>query len=241
MTGDGTQGRGGEGILAIWHGVAPGYEAEMLAWYDREHHFERLATPGFLGVRRYEAARGGPPIFVRYETRDPGVLSSPAYLARLNDPTPWTLRSQPQVRDYSRTVCARRWRVGGAEGGFVAVLRFAGEAPAALDDPRSVEALIGAPGAFASGVLGAEFWRADEARSAIASRERELRGARERHVEAVLVLHATGLEAAADAARRALAGVADPAGADVAVYRLVFFADGAARTGAATMDYSAVK
>lgn len=217
----------GDGVLAIWHGVAPGAEADMRAWYDREHHFERLSVPGFLRVRRYEAVEGGPAILVTYDASDPAVLSSPAYLARLNEPTPWTRRVQPTVRDYARAVCLRRWRIGAARGGFVAAIRLA-QAPAPGADLRALAGEL----AREAGVVGVELLDADAARSAIATRERALRAAPESPVAAALIVDATGLEAAAAAARRALSALPAAVGACAAIYRLAFFADGAALRGA---------
>ncbi|MCG6121604.1 MAG: hypothetical protein MEP57_02670 [Microvirga sp.] len=210
------------GVMAIWHGVAPGFEAEMRAWYDREHHFERLAVPGFLRVRRYEAEGGGPAIFVRYETRDVGVLSSPGYLARLNDPTPWTRRVQPYVRDYTRAVCVRRWRIGAAQGGFVAAIRMSDVPPPDAD----LRALAGALGQ-GEGVLGAELIETDAARSSIATRERDLRAAGENPLAAALIVEATGRAAAEAAAAKALETLPDVAGASASIYRLAFIAEGA--------------
>ena len=37
----------GQAVLAFWHDVAPGGEAEFDQWHLREHIPERLAVPGF--------------------------------------------------------------------------------------------------------------------------------------------------------------------------------------------------
>ena len=44
------------GILAIFNNVAHGREAEFEEWFQHEHLPERIAIPGFLMGRRYEAA-----------------------------------------------------------------------------------------------------------------------------------------------------------------------------------------
>jgi hypothetical protein len=79
----------GKGVLAFWHDVAPGGEAEFDQWHLREHIPERVAVPGFLRCRRYTTLGAPPRYFYFYET---GVARRcrPAYLARLADPTPWT-------------------------------------------------------------------------------------------------------------------------------------------------------
>ena len=88
----------GESALAIWMELDPAGEQDFNAWYPRQHLPERLAVPGFLRGRRYEAVGAAPPYFTLYELADPGVLTSAAYLARLNDPTDWTRRVLPVIR-----------------------------------------------------------------------------------------------------------------------------------------------
>ena len=97
----------GDAALAIWFDVAPGDRPELDAWYARQHLPERLSVPGFLRGRRYAAVADGPAFFTLYETRDPGVLSSAAYLERLNNPTEWTRKVLPTFRGMTRTVYRR--------------------------------------------------------------------------------------------------------------------------------------
>ena len=106
------------GILAIWHDIDTGQSDAVLDWYNNEHHFERLSVPGFRMVHRYSAVEGAPHLFINYETDDVSVLSSPAYLERLNAPTPWTLTSQPHFRNNSRTVCHRSFAWGRPRAGM---------------------------------------------------------------------------------------------------------------------------
>ena len=75
------------GILAIWNDCAPGREAEFEEWFQHEHLAERLAVPGFLLGRRYEAVSGQPRYFNLYLTQSADVLKSAAYIERLNHPT----------------------------------------------------------------------------------------------------------------------------------------------------------
>jgi hypothetical protein len=95
----------GGGVLAFWHDVAPGSEGEFDQWHLREHIPERVAVPGFLRARRYVTLGGPPSYFYFYETESLDTLQSPAYLARLGDPTPWTRRTMPLVRNNVRTAC----------------------------------------------------------------------------------------------------------------------------------------
>ena len=78
----------GAGALAIWNGIDPEVEAESVAWYVHEHMPERGGLPGFLRGRRYVALDGEPAYFNFYEIVSSSVLTSPLYLAWLNDPSP---------------------------------------------------------------------------------------------------------------------------------------------------------
>lgn len=94
------------GRLAIWNDCAPGAEAAYEAWYQGEHLTERVSIPGFVRGRRYRARGATPEYFTYYEVTEPAVLSSTAYLGRVNDPTPATRQIMSEVfRNMSRTIC----------------------------------------------------------------------------------------------------------------------------------------
>lgn len=213
------------GILAIWHDIVPEKRDAVLEWYNFEHHFERLRVPGFRNVRRYHEVDGGPELFIRYETESAATLDSPDYLARLNDPTPWTLSSQPNFRNNSRTVCERVRSSGKAEAGIVVPLRImaaAGEGPGA----DRLLALLEQATADACGVVALEVWLADGGRSSIATREKELRQGEDVQVAAVALVHVADLDAA-ERVRHALS-TSLPSDlrdrADLGVFQLAFFA-----------------
>lgn len=88
----------GAGALAIWMDVDPAGESAFNEWYRGQHLGERLSVPGFLRGRRYQAVGDGPAYFTLYETAGAEVLSSAAYLARLDAPTDWTRRALPTIR-----------------------------------------------------------------------------------------------------------------------------------------------
>jgi hypothetical protein len=92
----------GGGVLAIWFDVDPADRPQLEEWYPQQHLPERLGVPGFLRGRRYAASGDGPAFFTLYETHDATVLSSPAYLARLNNPTEWTRHVLPTFRRMAR-------------------------------------------------------------------------------------------------------------------------------------------
>ena len=95
----------GAAALAMWWNVADDVRAEWDDWHSHEHFPERLALPGFLRATRWRDAGGGEGVFMMYELADHDVLASPAYVARLNAPTPWSTRMMPQHRDMVRAQC----------------------------------------------------------------------------------------------------------------------------------------
>jgi len=115
------------GILAIWHDASSGREASVRDWYAREHHFERLAIPGFVEMHRFDRVQGeGGKMLCLYRTTGVNVFTSQAYLARLANPTPETRANMPNFRHMSRTICTLRAQVGRAEGGYLGVVSVAG-------------------------------------------------------------------------------------------------------------------
>src|SRR4026208_660772 len=114
----------GQGVLAFWHDVAAGSDGEFDQWHLREHIPERVAVPGFLRARRYTTLGDPPRYFHFYETESVDTLQSPAYLARLADPTPWTKRTMPVVRNNKRTACRVVESKGAGLGGVIATLEL---------------------------------------------------------------------------------------------------------------------
>lgn len=113
------------GILAIWNRCASGKEAEYEAWYQTEHLHERLSIAGFRCGRRYEAINPDNGYFTYYETDGQDVLTSDAYLYRINNPTPMTARIMSDVfTDMSRTICERAFIFGRMRGVFGATLQM---------------------------------------------------------------------------------------------------------------------
>ena len=79
----------GAGFLAIWSDVESDNLVDYRHWLTREHTTERVTTNGFLASRVFRATRADiHRFFILYELEAPEVLDGPAYLARLNAPTP---------------------------------------------------------------------------------------------------------------------------------------------------------
>jgi len=92
------------GMMAFWLDIEADYRMEFCRWHNCEHITERVGIPGFLGGRRYRGNGDAATFLVTYETETPGVLASDAYLARLNDPTPWTREALAQFRNPARNI-----------------------------------------------------------------------------------------------------------------------------------------
>lgn len=123
------------GYLLITNDVDADALPAFEAWYQREHLDERLGVPGFRWGRRYRAVAAGRAFMALYETGDPGVLSSPAYLECLARPTARTRQVMPTFRRMCRTVMEGRWAFG---TGIGSVLDLCVPAD---DQPPAVEAL----------------------------------------------------------------------------------------------------
>jgi hypothetical protein len=97
-------------------------------WHTHEHLPERLSIPGFRRGTRWIATEEGPRYMVLYEVESLATLASEAYLARLNNPTPWTTRMMSHYRGMNRGLCAVVGSFGFGQGGTAALIRFTPEA-----------------------------------------------------------------------------------------------------------------
>ena len=114
----------GKGVAAIWHNVAPDIQPDYNHWHCSEHMLERVGIEGFLRGRRYDAIDGRPQFFHFYETATPAVLTSPAYMQRLNNPTPWTQRIGPHIKNNNRTLSQVVHSVGCGVGAAILTIRM---------------------------------------------------------------------------------------------------------------------
>ena len=114
----------GRAAVAMWWNVAPEVREEFEDWHTHEHMPERLAIPGFLRGTRWRAMGERPSYLILYEVARVSVLTGPDYLARLNDPTPWSRRMMPHHLDMVRSLCRVHASVGGLIGGALSRTRF---------------------------------------------------------------------------------------------------------------------
>ncbi len=114
----------GRAALAMWWDMASEQRAEFEHWHTHEHYPERLGIPGFRRASRWRDAAAGEGIFQLYELESHDVLSSPAYLARLNAPTPWSTRMMPHHRNMVRSQCNVLASHGGVTARHALTLRL---------------------------------------------------------------------------------------------------------------------
>jgi hypothetical protein len=111
----------GRAAIAMWWDISPDIRAEWEDWHTHEHFPERLAIPGFLRGSRWVS---GEHYFVLYEAESLDVITSGPYLARLNDPTPWSRKMMPHHRNMVRSLCSILSTSGTALGKHVLTLRL---------------------------------------------------------------------------------------------------------------------
>ena len=95
------------GLLLTLTEPPGGMDEEFNAWYDQEHLAERRAIPGFRSAQRWviDCKPGEGRYLATYELDSPGVLSSPAYLARYRNQTPWSRRCLGKAVVFKRWAC----------------------------------------------------------------------------------------------------------------------------------------
>jgi hypothetical protein len=174
----------GRGVLAIWHTITPEGEAEYWRWHDREHIPERVGVPGFLRGRRYRSLERSLDYLDLYEVEDAETLRSAPYLARLNDPTPWTRQVVPHFINTLRVGYQVATSAGRGQGGVLLTLQLE-----ALDGAAGRPAALAAPGLAlvqdVTGVVSVHVLAATPEVTSIATEEKRLRGPGDRDRGAV--------------------------------------------------------
>jgi hypothetical protein len=114
----------GTGAVAIWHDIAPEGREMFYDWHGTEHMPERLGIPGFRRGRRFVAIEADLEFFNLYEVQSDAILRGDDYRARLNNPTPWTVKTVQHFRSVARSICRVEASAGQAQGGLVATVRY---------------------------------------------------------------------------------------------------------------------
>lgn len=114
----------GKAAVAMWWDMAADHRTEFEDWHSHEHFPERLGIPGFQRATRWASASGREGFFVMYELDQYETLSSPAYFARLNAPTPWSVKMMPRHRNMVRSQCRVLDSHGGGIAGSMLTIRI---------------------------------------------------------------------------------------------------------------------
>lgn len=191
-----------DGLMAFWAEIEAPDLLRFQEWHNCEHIPERVGIPGFRLGRRFRRDDGAPAFLMCYDTVDTAVLSSRAYLAALDSPTPWTRESLTYFRNPSRNVYRRRAGAGslGRFGAAYAVtLRFGldGDDPLPLIERLETEALPALAGD--GGALRARLFEIDRAISGIETSERRIYGGGAGAQPLLLFLEAAAPRGAGDA------------------------------------------
>jgi hypothetical protein len=200
------------GILAIFNNIAIGREAQFEEWFQHEHLAERMALPGCLVGRRYEAVSGQPRYFNFYLAQSADIFKSAAYLERLDHPTPLTRIVMSEIfKDMNRTVCTRTFRRGTMRGSTAVAVRF-DECPNESLLKDTIKTFV-AEKAVASG----EIWIAASLREFPVSQEERFRGG-DKKLKACLLIETLRVS---DSEKLAPVLAASFPGTAIGVYRLL--------------------
>jgi hypothetical protein len=164
----------GTAAVAMWWDMAPDLRSEFEDWHSHEHFPERMSIPGFRRGSRWASEDGGEGFFVLYELETYGTLTSLHYLARLNDPTPWSTKMMPHHRNMVRSQCRILETNGGGVAQFMLTVRFSpavGQADALHRNLRSLLARL----PTSPGITGAHLLLT-ETPDAPATAEQKIRG-----------------------------------------------------------------
>jgi hypothetical protein len=209
----------GDGFLAIWSDVERSNLTDYRHWLTREHTTERVTTEGFLASRVFRAVRADiERFFILYELQTPEVLDGPAYLARLNAPTPWSQRIMPQLGNFMRGGGVVTARAGRGEGSTIVALRLERlpEAPKRLAE--EIAAL--------DGVAAVQIGATDIARTSVPTVEKGMRQ-HEGVFAGLLLIEALDEKSLRSAVRRAAEMAPDVLGdvGDPEIYQGIFALD----------------
>jgi hypothetical protein len=165
----------GAAAVLIWNDVADEGRELFYRWHDKEHIPERLAIPGFRRGRRYGRPGHSPEWLTMYEADDVAVLTSSAYLARLNAPTPLTQRALPHFRNTARAVCRLVASCGSSSGGHVLAIRLDVPGGAAERLSEQVETSVFPAALATTGVIACHLYASDREASHIDTAESRTR------------------------------------------------------------------
>lgn len=111
------------GLLLVMHDIPAELDAEMNHWYHHEHIAERLAVPGIVSARRYQAIESQPAYMIVYKSESIDTLLSPEYRHVLDNPTEITRKILPRMENVIRAICRETWSTGNNVGATAVVIQ----------------------------------------------------------------------------------------------------------------------
>ena len=114
------------GMVVIWNDIKEEMRDEFVQWHSIEHLPERVSIPGFISGQRWYGEDASPQYLTTYVTQNTEVLTSDAYIQRLNDPTPWTLKTVAAFCNTCRAAGEVIWEYGSKKGygGHILAIRI---------------------------------------------------------------------------------------------------------------------
>ena len=114
------------GMIVIWNDIKEEMRDEFVQWHSTEHLPERVSIPGFISGQRWYGEHASPQYLTTYVTQNTGVLTSDAYVQRLNNPTPWTLKTVAAFCNTCRAAGEIIWEYGSQKGygGHILAIRI---------------------------------------------------------------------------------------------------------------------
>ena len=183
-------------FLAIWHNLEPGTERDFDRWHTYEHMPERVGVPGFRQARRYmNWDLASHVCFTMYEGAHLETFRSPGYLARLNDPTPWSRRIGATQTDFLRGAFELDTTVGNGIGGAMGTFRIGRES--SNREPHLLMLRHVAHDVIAlHGVVGVHTGSAKQEVTGVRTKEMEIRPSTsaENALDAVMLVETIGFE-----------------------------------------------
>jgi hypothetical protein len=184
----------GHGFMAIWSDIEPGDFDFYHHWLLDEHFPERVGVPGFISARVFRRPVGtGFQFFILYETESPEILASPAYVARLNNPTPMTQQVMPKLKNFVRGAGRVVQSSGVCGGGAVKVMRF--EQPHSILSNKDARSALFKQIHEMDRVLAVRLFEVDTAATTIQTEEKKIRTSREEIYSQLLMVEAVDVEA----------------------------------------------
>ena len=113
-------------MVVIWNDIKEEMRDEFVQWHSIEHLPERVSIPGFISGQRWYGEHASPQYLTTYVTQNTEVLTSDAYIQRLNNPTPWTLKTVAAFCNTCRAAGEVIWEYGSKKGygGHILAIRI---------------------------------------------------------------------------------------------------------------------